>query len=397
MRVTKMKRKISFSGLLYRILLTLCLTGLSADFSAASDFRHGDEDISVAREDTIKDDLYVFGNYSEVRGTIEGDLTGFCYDISSNGNILGNANLFAYSIDFIGKIDRSARLIGYKVRMNGPVMGNLVAVGNDVRLGAKSFIGRDLTYSANNIRIEGIITGNVSGKSAKTVISAAIDGDVKIETDQLIITSPTVIKGELNYISPNEAILDKDVKIEGKINWDDKSAIPGEDSDSSRIGSSIFKFVFFLMSLITGLVLILLFRNHLNESVLQFETNFWNSFAIGCISFLGLTFGAVIPAVLIIGIPIAFMMFCLGSILFYIGKIYVGIALTRYLYGLINHESRLPMGVELLIGLIVLTVLFEIPVLGWIIYVGTFLLGTGIAINGFRAQCKRQEMAAKAI
>ncbi|HHI03672.1 MAG TPA: hypothetical protein ENL22_09145 [candidate division Zixibacteria bacterium] len=374
-------KKTANNHILIRWCILLLICWSTPELISASEFLGGD-DISIARDEVIKDDLYIFGNYSEIRGTVEGDLSAFCYDFSSNGAINGNANLFAYNIDYIGKIDRSARLFGYKIRLNGPVNGNLLVFAKDCKLGAKSYIGRDLTYSVDNMRIEGVIVGNIDGTSSKTVISGKIDGDICIETNQLIITSPTTIKGELCYTSPNEAIIDEDVIIENEIIWNETGVETDKSKEQTDDDSFILSFILFLAALLTGFVLILLFRNHINRSVQQLETNFWHSFAIGCLSFLGLTFGAVIPAVLIIGIPVSIMMFTLGMILFYIGKIYVGIALARYLFGLINKKARLPIGIELIIGLILLTVLFELPIIGWIIYIATFLLGTGAAING---------------
>ncbi len=373
------KTAINHSLIRWCILLLIC--GFAPELILASEFLSGD-DISISRDEVIKDDLYIMGNYSEVRGTIEGDLSAFCYDFSSNGTIEGNTNLFAYNIDYIGKIGRSARLFGYKIRLNGPVNGNVLAFAKDFKLGAKSYIGRDLTYSVDNMRIDGIVVGNIDGTSSKTVISGRIDGDICIETDQLIITSPTTIKGELCYTSPNEAIIDQGVIIEDEIIWNEKTTQTGGDITLADDVSFVLNFILFLAALLTGFVFILLFRNHIDRSVEQLKINFWHSFAIGCLSFLGLTFGAIIPAVLVIGIPVSIMMFILGMILFYIGKIYVGIALARYLFSLINKKARLPIGIELIIGLILLTVLFGLPIIGWVIYIATFLLGTGAAING---------------
>lgn len=370
------------------ILISWCILMLICGFAPrillASEFL-GDDEISVSRNEVIKDDLYLFCNYSEIRGTIEGDLSVFCYDLSSNGTVEGNANLFAYNIDYIGKIGQSARLFGYKIRLNGSVDGNVLAFGKEIRLGAKSYIGRDLTYSAENMKIDGTIIGNIDGTSSKTVISGRIDGDISIETDQLIITSPTTIKGELSYTSPNEAVIDEGVIIENEIIWHEKGTETDDDITLAKDDSFFLNFILFLAALLTGFILILIFKNHINKSVEQIETNFWHSFAIGCLSFLGLTLGAVIPAVLIIGIPVSIMMFTLGMILFYVGKIYVGITLTRYIFCLLLRGTKLPIGVELIIGLTILTVLFELPVIGWVIYVATFILGTGAAVNGWIA------------
>jgi len=379
------------------ILLSCCLItvyGITPKTTVASEFIDGD-DISISRDEVIDDDLYMFGNYSEVRGTVKGDLSAFCYDLSSNGTVEGNANIFAYNIDYIGKIDRSARLFAYKIRLNSPVKGNMLAFAQDIRLGSKTYIAKDLTYAGENVKIDGIIIGNVNGESEKTVISGRIDGDISIETNQLIITSPAVINGELSYTSSNEAIIEDGVVIKDEILWNETGTETESEINISGESSFVGNFILFLAALVTGFVLILLFKNHINRSVEQVETKFWHTFAIGCLSILGLIFGCIIPAVTIIGIPVAIMMFTLGLILFYIGKIYIGITLARYLFGMINKNTKLPIGIELIVGLVILTVLFELPVVGWVVYVVTFLLGSGAAINGCIAISRSSKEAIK--
>jgi len=46
---------------------------------------------------------------------------------------------------------------------------------------------------------------------------------------------------------------------------------------------------------------------------------------------------------------------------------------------------------ELFLGLIVLTILFQIPYLGWLIYIGAFILGTGAAVSGYIAITKKRQ------
>jgi hypothetical protein len=135
------------------------------------------------------------------------------------------------------------------------------------------------------------------------------------------------------------------------------------------------------MTLATGMIIILLFREHTNEAILQVERRFWVTLAIGCLAFIILTFGAVVPAVLIVGIPLSLLMLTSATILFYIGKIYVSITLGRFLFKRFTG-GRKAIALEFIVGLIILAILFAIPVIGWIVYILTFLLGTGAAVSG---------------
>ena len=343
-----------------------------------SDFRTDNTDI--LKRDTIRDDLYIFGDYSDVRGLIEGDLTAFCYDISSDGKINGNANIFAYNIDLISNVNRSVRLFGYKVRVNGPIQGNALVFSNNCRIEDRTIIGRDFHFGGNYVKIDGTIMGDVEGKASQITLSGTIEGNADFETERLLIVSPAEIRGNLVYKSPDEAIIDDDVIIDGEITWKEQEYGSDEPGDVS-IPTAV-KIIFLIMTLVTGLILILLFREHTNEAVLQIEQKFWVTLAVGCLSFIVLTFGAIVPAVLIVGLPLSLIMLITATILIYIGKIYVAIALGHYLFNRFRSGKKTAIALEFIAGLIILAVLFAIPAVGWIIYILAFLLGTGAAVSG---------------
>ena len=89
------------------------------------------------------------------------------------------------------------------------------------------------------------------------------------------------------------------------------------------------------------------------------------AFAVGILTYAVVLIGGIIFFALLIGIPVALMLFCFGIALFYIGKIYVAIGLGRLIFVLFGRDKG-PIGVEFLIGLIVLSVLFSVSILGWI-------------------------------
>jgi hypothetical protein len=67
--------------------------------------------------------------------------------------------------------------------------------------------------------------------------------------------------------------------------------------------------------------------------------------------------------------------------LFYIGKIYAAIPLGNWVLNMISKESKPGIILQFLIGLIILTVLFRIPYIGMIIYIGAFVLGAGAIVQ----------------
>ncbi len=346
--------------------------------------------VTVPRQDEIRDDIYIFANYGKVNGKVYGDLTAFCYDINSSGEIFGNVNLFAYRVGILGAVEKSARLFGNYVSIDGNIGHNVVCFGNEIGIGEKSIIARDLTAGGNKITVDGTVKGNVKIDGSSVIISGNIEGNADITTENLIIIPPAQISGYLHYTSPKEASIEPGANILGGLEWNlPKEGDKDEEKDQFTVFSLILRFVLFGMALITGLVMIFLFREHTRESVLQIENNFWVTLAIGCLSFIVFTAGALVLMILIVFIPIAIFLICLGLVLFYVGKIYLSILVGRKLLALLSHGRNHAIGWELLLGLIILSLLFLVPYLGCLVYIFAFLIGIGAAIGGYNALMRR--------
>jgi len=104
----------------------------------------------------------------------------------------------------------------------------------------------------------------------------------------------------------------------------------------------------------------------------------------GLTSFAILLAFAVLLA-LIISIPVALILLFTYTVFFYVAKIYVAIAIGRIGIRAINKEIEPKQGWSLLLGLIILTILFVIPVLGWIVYFAVIFWGIGAILLGLRA------------
>jgi len=373
-----------------RIKITLFLVlflALGCVPLSASVFQTGDSNI-LSRRDSLDDDLYVFGNFGEVYGVVEGDLTAFCYEHDADGIILGSANIFGYGVRLGGEVRQSARLIGYNIYTGATIGRNLVILGKTIDIKRDAVIQKDLDCGGDIIHMDGTVHGDADIGGRIVYISGNIDGDVKIKADEIYIDSPAQIGGELTYTSGQKAEIADDVIIDGGIYWEE----PEEDIDTRDILPSVrffFHIIFFLMTLLTGLFLILIFNRHTHEAVAQIGDRFWRTLAIGLLSIIIFIGGSVVLTLLIIGIPLAVILIFLGLVLFYIGKIYASIALGRLVFKLIGSGNKIALGWEFIVGLIIMVFIFRIPGLGWVIYFLVTILGTGAAITGYLSLCNK--------
>ncbi|SYZ74838.1 conserved membrane hypothetical protein [Candidatus Zixiibacteriota bacterium] len=344
--------------------------------------------VSIGREEQIDDDIYIFSNNSKLYGRVNGDFTAFCYDINTVGEIGGNANLFGYRVDLNGTVEKSARLFGNIVNINGQVTGNLLAFGNDLSLGDKSSISRDANFYGQRMTIDGTVNGNLTVDGSDVVISGTINGDVKAEVEKLVIIPPANIKGNLHYTSKTEAVIENGAVVQGQTDWKKPEKKKSEEGEGISAFTVLLRLILFIMALLVGLVLIFLFKNHTAQSVNQIDRKFWFTLAVGCLTFIVCTAVALFFMILIIGLPLGIFLFGFGIMLFYVGKIYVAIYIGRLILRAVNRARPFALALEFILGLIILTILFQLPYLGWLIYTLTFLLGMGAAVNGYIALCR---------
>jgi cytoskeletal protein CcmA (bactofilin family) len=348
----------------------------------------------VSRSETVDDDLYVFGNFVEFYGVIDGDLSVFCFDIEEEGEVLGNVNLFAYKVDMAGLVDKSARLFGNDITVRGQINRNLLAFGREIEVTKKAVISRDLTCAGAIVTLKGQIDGDVDVDADVVLISGRIGGDVKIDAEEVYIGYPAVIEGDLVYTSAMEAEVEEEVLINGTIVHE----LPEEKEEPGGFLAPIrpvLRILLFFMALITGFAMILLFNRHTHESTEQIEKRFWPTLAAGLLTLIVVIMGAIILTALVISIPLAVILISLGTLLFYIGKIYVSIIIGRLVFKIFSRTSRIALGWELIVGLIILSLVFRIPVVGTIVYLLAFIIGAGAAIMGYLSLNKKFKRAAQ--
>jgi hypothetical protein len=154
----------------------------------------------------------------------------------------------------------------------------------------------------------------------------------------------------------------------------------------------------------------MVFGRYAEESFRQLRTRFTVSLAAGVVSLLALAFAIVILTVsiilmiagLVVGNPIVSAMLLVfsilmvpittfstvvGGIIFYSGKILLGFLIGALILRRATSSGAMNK-LNLLLGLAVLTLLFEIPYIGFAVYLVVAITGAGAIVLGIR-HCPR--------
>lgn len=337
----------------------------------------------VSSNDTLDDDLYLGTGEGVFDGVVTGDIVIGAQKYVVSGQVLGNVNGASRSATIRGTVGKSARIFAQTVIVNGTIGGNLLAFASDIEMSRNSRIYKDAAIFGNEVSIAGQIDRDLIVKCGQVVISGRIGGDLDLKGNKISIVAPAEIVGDITYTSRQKIRIEDDVIIGGEVTW--KRIRKAEDEDGGI--NWVLRFIFFLCSLTTGLILIGLFNRHARISADRIVKKPLASLGIGFVAFCAIPIAFVVLLVLIVGIPAAIMLLFAYTVIFYVAKIYVAIAVGRLGFRAFRKSAQPAMGWCLLFGLIILSLLFTVPVLGVISYFAVLFWGIGGILLGIK-ECR---------
>jgi cytoskeletal protein CcmA (bactofilin family) len=394
------------------LILVLLLLPLS---TRSSVFRSGD-DLHISKLHTIEDDFYAFGKQLRVDGMIDGDLSAFAYKTILKGStIRGSANIFSFDLDCTGHITGSLRAFAQTATIAAHIDRSVLAMGSNIRLRPGCVVERDATLFGENISIDGVVTGNVVAAAQSIYITGTINGDAKLEGDNIIISPPAVIAGNLTYTSKKELDFSQEtgITIGGDITW--KPPEEAEKHGTGLLASVSFRISSLLAAFLFGIIVVRLFRPYAEESFVQLRerpsvaisAGFLGVLIIGaCVLVLIITLvtaiagwiliqsNFVVPGSLLLIastllLPITSFASVTGGIILYSGRIITAFVLGYLMIKMTNREKERRLTAwSLLLGLILLTAVFAIPYLGVVLFILVTLTGSGAIYLGIR-HCRK--------
>jgi cytoskeletal protein CcmA (bactofilin family) len=280
----------------------------------------------------IDDDLIIGGDDIKFDGEIRGDIIAAGMDIVIDGYVDGNVNAAGYNVKAGGTVLRSVRLAGYKVTADGKVLGNILLAGNIAR-----------------------------------------------------ISSTCEVQRSVSYTSPNKAEIADGAQIEGDLKWKREAKSGGE---SSSFVSFLKTVVLLLGAYVAGLVILWYCRPSFCNvrDIVKGETarSLGQGFVIVCVTPILIIF----VLITIIGIPLGLLALLLYVCLFYVSKVFVAVEIGDWILSRLSGSESRSQALALLIGLILLTIAFEIPYLGWVFYFGSVWIGFGAIMIAFNRRRK---------
>ncbi|QQG52344.1 MAG: polymer-forming cytoskeletal protein [Candidatus Falkowbacteria bacterium] len=340
---------------------------------------NNNEQILIAENDVVSGNLLAASKNITVDGTVSGDVIAAAQSITINGRVEGDVLAVAQNVVVNGEVGGNIRVLGNSVTINSQVARNVNAFGADIVISKDARIGWDAMLFASSAQIKGAITGGLTAYVQNVIISGKIGKNADLKTydknqaQRIIITKESIINGDLNYTSTTRAEIESGANISGQINYQ-APIIQKKNNVSAWIWARVFSI---LSMILIGLIFLFITTKHTNNILKTLKTKPAKSFLIGAIIFLIIPPLAIVLAITIIGLPLAAILLSLWLAGMFLAKTMVAIFMGNLLIKDLIKKPQTPLFWSLIFGTFIMSILFSLPVVGWIISLLTIWLGLG--------------------
>jgi cytoskeletal protein CcmA (bactofilin family) len=366
------------------IIVCLILLVAGAQAGLGTEVRSGTL-VSVPSGTTVPDDLMAFGQDISVGGKVSGDLLAFGSQVSSEGNIAQDAVVAAGTVNIGGRVGDDLRAAGGTVNVVGVIGDNASVAGGTITMANTSSIGRDLQVAGGNVAINGAVRRNLQVAGGDVTINGTIGGDVRANADQLALGPGAVIRGNLTYTSGKKVNISPGARVAGNIVFKPR---PAKERRAPGIAGSVaFWLITFFALYLVGVLLVALAPRMAVEIADRISGAAGVSLLVGLILLVVVPIVAVFMMVTVIGIPLAFILLFAYAVMIYISRIYVGLAIGRWIFGRAGRTETSPY-LNLLIGLLIIWLVGAMPVVGWLVNFVAIIIGLGaLAYHRYDLTC----------
>ena len=310
--------------------------------------------VYIGPDKTVQHNLYAAGANVTVEGNVEGDVICAGQSININGNVGG-----------------SVRVAGQTININGSIAKGAQTFGSNIVIGANANISWDMLMAGAFTEIRGYIGRDLHGAGGNVTISGEIGKDVKLRLDDrvnkkealktLIIEDGAKINGNLYYTAGAEGTISDQAIIAGETGFS-----MGKKHDDTNSFSFFWSTIYSIFAaLVIGLVIISIFRKHVEEIINKMleKSNASIIWGIGLMFITPLL--VFFLAITLIGLPLGLIVLVLWLILMYTAKIITAILIGKKITNKLKFKN-ISIIWAMVIGVIVSWFVFSLPIIGWL-------------------------------
>jgi cytoskeletal protein CcmA (bactofilin family) len=343
------------------------------------------ENVRIRAGEVVQGDQYVAGGSVDVLGRVEGDLLAGAGTINLPGEVVGDVLLAGSVVTLSGHVGETARVLGSQTLVTGTVDGDLVFCGGNLSIAPSARIAGDLWVFSGAVDVQGEVGGSLLARGGRVALSGRVGRDADVETDELAVDPQASIGGNLRYRTRKLGATALDRVVAGRVERLESK------KEERRSGPSAWGMAFWAVRLLGAVLIGLLTlrlwpaRSAFSAAAVGGEPGMSLGIGLGTGLVLPLAAGILAVVSLLLAAPLAIILCLLVAIGLYVGKLPVALWIGERL--LRRGADGRPRAAALLLGLGLLYLLFLVPYLGALVWIGASFLGLGaIVLTAYRAR-----------
>ena len=365
---------------IHALLAALCLAAALPAAGADS------AEVEVAR------DKFVAGGSVRQTRPVEGDFLSFGGEVDLNASVRGDAVVAGGDVRIRERVEQDLYAGGGNVRLEAPVGRNARLAGGNVEIGPQASIGGNLTIGGGSVEIRGPVGGYVQLGAGDVLIDAPVAGDVRVAAGQVELGPNARIGGKLIHRGARIK-QDSAAQVAGGIERGSPLRVTRERGHGSEIGGWLWSLgLIALAGFIAGV-----FPAGSRTMGEGLRNDPGIGLLLGFITLVCVPIAAVILAITIIGIPLAFAVLLVYFLMLIVGYSAVGVVIGDAVLERLRSQDARRAGWRVgaaMAAMLALALLTRIPYLGGLVTFAALLAGVGAIVVALKARAQRPAAAA---
>jgi cytoskeletal protein CcmA (bactofilin family) len=355
------------------LALVLVLAGFCAAFAspqpaAATEFRSGTS-VDIAKDETVKGDVYATGQDISVDGTIDGDLLVWGQEGTIRGHVTGDVILFVQSARIEGQVDGNVRGFCNNITITGVVERNLMIWAQVIHVDSRGSVGRSVTSFSQTLGIDGKVGRDLLIFNQSTRISGSVGGSIDERSETLTIEDSAQIDGPVKFEGEREPTVSKRAKLASEVKFTKHVRHREEFGKSTAFWAGVLAAAFVLYGMVLFLVM-----PEFAQSATHSAENIGASLGLGLLAFFGVFIGSILAMCTLVGLFVGFSSLFVWLIAVYAAQPVVGALLGQWILG--RTRESWPLIGRMILGIFIIRVATLLPH-GWVIKLAVVLWGLG--------------------
>ncbi|MEK7552825.1 MAG: polymer-forming cytoskeletal protein, partial [Patescibacteria group bacterium] len=261
------------------------------------------------------------------------------------------------------------------------VGGDLILAGGTVSLAEEARVGGDLWAVGGTINLNNFVAGEGKLAGGDIFINGTIVGDLEVWSGERLIFGPqSRVSGPITHYGRAPAVIESGAQV-GTINF----RPPPETKFPFSAGLGALVSLKLLALVVTGLILLKLFRAKLTIVVVSVRQKFWRNLLVGLVSFLVLPPIIILSMMSVVGIYAGIILTTFFALVLAVNVTVVTLLLGSLVEKLITKEPEIKLAWPTIVwGALAYGALALIPIVGWLVIIGLYLATFGALLRSLK-------------